>query len=80
MKNAKGFTLIELVVVTCDESVCYRPDKVSGFFGNGMDGYALAFIPKGLSLRDNCAVVYYFTAMESQGYADVHYESIDGGC
>ncbi len=65
----------------CVTPVCVIDQiKLADLFGNGMGGYALAFIPKGTSLRDNCAVVYYFTAYESQGYADVHVESIDSGC
>lgn len=65
----------------CAESVCVIDQiKLADLLGNGMGGYALAFIPRGTSLRSNCAVVYYFTAYESQGFADVHVESIDGGC
>ncbi len=65
----------------CPESICVIEQiKLSTLFADSTNGYALAFLPKGSSLRSNCVVAYYFTAYESDGYAKVNVETIDDGC
>lgn len=65
---------------TCTDAVCVVDQVKLSQLGYSTSAYALAFIPKGHSVKTNCVVVYYFTAPESQGYADVHIDAIDSGC
>lgn len=65
----------------CSDAVCVVDQiKINKFLPVSTEAYALAFFPRGHSAGTNCVVVYYFTAPASQGYADVHVESIDSGC
>ncbi|WP_275659028.1 prepilin-type N-terminal cleavage/methylation domain-containing protein [Shewanella sp. Isolate11] len=65
----------------CPQTICVVEQiKLSTLFADGTAGYALAFLPKGYSLRNNCSVAYYFTAYPSDGYAKVFVKTIDGGC
>ena len=66
---------------TCTDAVCVVDQiKLNRFLPVNTEAYALAFFPKGHSAGTNCVVAYYFTAPESQGYADVHVEIVDSGC
>ncbi len=65
---------------TCPDAVCVIDQLKLSKLGYSTTAYALVFIPKGHSVKTGCSVVYYFTAPESQGYADVHVEVIDDGC
>ncbi len=65
----------------CRDAVCVVDQiKLKDFLPVSTEAYALAFFPKGHSAGTNCVVTYYFTAPESQGYADVHVDLIDSGC
>ncbi len=64
----------------CTAAVCVIDQIKLSNLGYSTAAYALAFIPKGHTIKTDCSVVYYFTAPESQGYADVHIEIIDSGC
>ncbi len=64
----------------CTAAVCVIDQIKLENFGYNTKAYALAFIPKGHTIKTDCSVVYYFTAPESQGYADVHIEIVDSGC
>ncbi len=76
-----GYKDNALYDASCEHSVCVVDQiKLSQFYEDDTGGYALAFFPKGKTLRDNCLAVYYFTAYESDGFADVHIESQTSGC
>ncbi|CAE6892925.1 type II secretion system protein [Vibrio alginolyticus] len=76
-----GYNNNSLYSTTCDYSVCVVDQiKLSELYNDNTGGYALAFFPKGKSLQDNCVAVYYFTAYESDGFADVHVESRTSEC
>ncbi|PNH97970.1 type II secretion system protein [Vibrio diazotrophicus] len=66
---------------TCTEAVCVIDQiQLSRLLSISTTAYALAFLPRGHSLRTKCAVVYYFVVNDVEKYSDVHIEVIDSGC
>ncbi len=65
----------------CPDAICVVDQiKLKNFLDVSTEAYGLAFFPKGYSAKNLCVVTYYFTAPESQGYADIHVDLIDSGC
>lgn len=65
----------------CNDSMCVVDQiKLNKFMDVSTEAYALAIFPKGHSVTSDCVTAYYFTAPESQGYADVHVDVVDKGC
>ncbi len=65
----------------CSDAVCVIDQiKVKNFLPFTTEAYALAIFPKGHSAGTGCGVYYWFTAPESQGYADTHVVMSTDGC
>ncbi len=76
-----GAAATKVVNEVCKDAVCVVDQiKLNNYLSVSTQAYALAFFPKGHSALSGCAVVYYFTAPESQGYADMHVDLVDTGC